>query len=456
MFSFGFLGKTKIPHRKNTADMPAVRVAPPSEVLLPVCQHIGAPATPIVKAGDLVKVGQKIAEATGYVSSPVFASVSGKVAKIEEYLRPDGRFVPAIRIISDGEMTPYEGITPPDIHDLESLALAVRESGLVGLGGAGFPTSVKIDAAKRGIIDTVLINGAECEPYITSDTRTMIDRIDDVKEGIALLKKYITTAKQYIFGVEANKPGAIASLMDAFLGSRDVSVMALPSRYPQGGEKVLIYNTTGRTVPEGKLPSDVGVLVMNVTSLAKLAEFAKTGMPLVEKCITLDGSAVSNPMNLIAPIGTPIRHLVDFIGGLGKEPGKVIFGGPMMGVPASSLDEPILKATNAITILDVKESTEPPVTACIHCGRCVAACPISLNPTAFAKALKVEAKEERVALLEEEKVGLCMECGCCSYVCPANRPLVQNNRLGKAEVREYKAYLADLEKKKNENKEERK
>ena len=426
--------------------MPAERIATPSEVLLPVCQHIGAPATPIVNVGDYVKVGQKIAEANGYVSSPVYASVSGKVTKIENYLRPDGREVPAIRIESDGEMTPDENIKPPVITDLESFVAAIRESGLVGLGGAGFPTSVKLDAVKRGGIDTVVINGAECEPYITSDTRTMLDRTDDLVEAIAMLEKLMPTIGSFIFGIEKNKPECIAKLTEVFAGDEKVSVATLPSLYPQGGEKVIVYNTTKRTIPEGKLPSDVGVMVVNVTSLATFASYARTGMPLVEKCITVDGSAISNPKNVIAPIGTPIRALIDHIGGLSEEPGKVIFGGPMMGVAACSLDEPILKATNAITVLNVKESTEPPVTACIHCGRCVAACPLGLNPTIYSRALDIKSNEERVARLEEAKLGLCMECGCCSYVCPANRPLVQNNRIGKSEIRVYKEHLASLAK----------
>ena len=236
MLWFGYLGKTKIPHRKNTVDMPAVRMTPPAEVLLPTCQHIGAPATPTVKVGDEVKVGDRIAEASGYVSSPIYASVSGKVSKIENYLRPDGRTVPAIRIVSDGEMTLSESITPPTVTDLESLVAAVRDSGLVGLGGAGFPTSVKLDALKKGEIDTVVINGAECEPYITSDTRTMLDKTDMLVRGVEIMKAYMPSVKSYIFGIEKNKPACIANITEAFVGTDDVSFTTLPSLYPQGGE----------------------------------------------------------------------------------------------------------------------------------------------------------------------------------------------------------------------------
>ncbi len=419
-------------------------MTPPKEVLLPMCQHIGAPATPIVKVGDEVKVGQRIAEASGYVSSPIYSSVSGKVSKIENYLRPDGRTVPAIRIISDGEMTLCEDIAAPEVTDLESLVAAVRDSGLVGLGGAGFPTSVKLDAVKKGLIDTVILNGAECEPYITSDTRTMLDDSQWIKYGIDLLEEYMPSVKSYIIGIEKNKPECIAKMKEVFASDEAVRVDSLPTKYPQGGEKILIYNTTRRIVPEGKLPADVGVLVINVTSLAILAKYIKTGMPLVERCVTVDGSAVAAPKNVLAPIGTSIRELVEFAGGLKEAPGKVLFGGPMMGQPACSLDEPITKTTGAVTLMNVKDSTEPVATDCIHCGRCVAACPVFLNPSAFSSAIELDSKQDKVARLEEHKIQLCMECGCCSYVCPANRPLVQNNRLGKAVVREYKTYLASL------------
>ena len=413
------------------------------EVLLPMAQHIGAPATPIVKVGDEVKVGQLIAEPAGYVSSPIYASVSGKVVKLDTYLRPDGKSVPAIRIESDGLMTVQDGITPPTVDSLDSLIDAVRSSGLVGLGGAGFPTSVKLDAVKNGGIHTIIVNGAECEPYITSDTRTMLDQSELIYDGISLLEKYIPSVERFIFGIESNKPECIKEMARIFQDNPKVSVMPLPSLYPQGAEKVLIYNTTKLVVPEGKLPADVGVLVINVTSLATLADYVMTGMPLVEKCITVDGSAVKEPKNIIAPIGASISEILEFAGGLKEDAGKILFGGPMMGVAACSSDEPISKTTNAIIVLNVKDATEREATACIHCGRCVEACPIGLNPTAFSKALGY-GTEEKMARLEEYSVNLCMECGCCSFVCPASRPLVQNNRLGKTALREYNAHKASL------------
>ena len=444
MLGFKFLGRTRVPHHKNTADMAAVRMTPPKEVLLPTSQHIGAPATPVVKVGDTVAVGQLIAEPNGYVSSPIYSSVSGKVTKIEEYLRPDGRAVPAIRIESDGLMTVSEDIAPPKITDFDSFVSAIRSSGLVGLGGAGFPTSVKLDAVKKGEIHTVVINAAECEPYITCDTRTMLDDSTAVYDGISLLEKYIPSVDKFIFGIENNKPACIEEMARIFKDNPKVSVLPLPSLYPQGAEKVIIYNTTRLVVPEGKLPADVGVLVINVTSLATLAKYVKTGMPLVEKCVTVDGSAIKEPKNVIAPIGASLREIIEFAGGLKEEVGKALFGGPMMGSPACSLDEPITKTTNGITVMNTLDSTLRDSTACIHCGRCVSACPINLNPTEFSKALELPTKEERMARLDAFSVNLCMECGCCSYVCPASRPLVQNNRLGKTALREYKAHLANL------------
>lgn len=446
MFGFKFLGNTHVPHRKNTAGMPAVKMPPPDEVLLHVAQNIGAPAKVIVKAGDEVKVGQVIAEAGGYVSAPIHASVSGKVAKVEKYLCYGGQQVDAVRIVSDGLMTVDESITPPVIEDVDSLVEAVRNSGLVGLGGAGFPTSVKLAAAKNGNIKTLVINGAECEPYITADTRTMLDDTDYIVKAVALLEKCIPSLENIVFGIESNKAECISKLAEAFKDDGKVTVKKLPSLYPQGAEKVLVHNCTGKVVPEGKLPADLGVIVMNVSSLAFIAKYAETGMPLVERTLTLDGSAVAEPKNVTVPVGTAIGKVIEFCGGLKAEAGKVLYGGPMMGVCVCNTDDPVLKTTNAITVLDRKESAPSKETACIHCGRCVAACPHFLNPTAIAGAMNVEMKEDRMAKYEAAKVMLCMECGSCSFVCPANRPLVQNNRIAKAELKDYIAHQATLTK----------
>ena len=441
---FRFLGKLHLPHHKNTASMPAVKMAPPSEILLPMEQHIGTAATPIVKVGDEVKVGQLVAEAACTFSSPIYSSVSGKVTKIDSYLRSNGKNVTAIRIESDGLMTLSEGITPPAVYDLDSFITAVFRSGVVGLGGAGFPTAAKLEAAKRGVIHTVVLNGAECEPYLTADARTMIDDAELIFEGIKLLKNYLPDVKNYFIGIEANKPECIAKMNEVFEGDDDVTVKKLPARYPQGAEKVLIRNITGITVPFGKFPADVGVIVMNVTTLAKIADYVKTGMPLVEKCVTVDGSAIKEPKNVLVPIGASIRDVVNFTGGFAEDLGKVILGGPMTGFTAYSLDEPVIKTTGGIIAMNKKDSVHQKTTACIHCGKCVEACPHLLTPTAFTKALDITSEDERMAKLDELGISICVECGCCSFVCPANRPLMENNRVAKNSLKSYKAAKKDL------------
>ena len=445
MFGFKPLGNVKVKHNKNTAAMPAIPMTPPTTVLLPMSQHIGSPATPIVKVGDTVRVGQKIAEASGYVSSPIYASVSGTVAKLEEYLRPNGTTVQAIRINSDGNMTPADDITPPVVNDLQSLIDACKASGVVGLGGAGFPTAVKLDGVGKGDIDTLVLNGAECEPYLTGDTRTMLDDSKWIYEGVKLFKTYCPSIKQFVIGIESNKPECIEEMARIFADEPMVSVKPLPPKYPQGAEKVLVYTTTGRVIPEGKLPSDVQCMVMNVTSLAIYAKYVHTGMPLVERVVTVDGSAIASPKNVIAPIGTSVGDIINFVreGEEGEKIGKVLFGGPMMGIPAASVNDPITKTTGGITVMNERDARAYEPTACIHCGRCVIACPHLLNPTTFAKALKIENKEERMAVLTESRVNLCIDCGSCSYVCPAHRPLVQNNVIAKSELRAYNAERAN-------------
>lgn len=425
------LGGVNAPHRKNTAAKKPEYLPTPSEIVLPMAMHIGAPANPVVKVGDEVKVGQLIGEATGFVSSPVYTGVSGKVKSIDAFMTVMGAKTTAVTITADGLQTPLEGITPPTVTNLAEFLAAVRESGVVGLGGAGFPTAVKFTVKDLSKIDYILINAAECEPYITSDTRTMIDDAQAVQEGVLLLKKYLET-KNIVFGIEKNKPEPI-KIMKAFADKTEgVEVISLPSIYPQGGEKVLIYSITGRVVPEGKLPLDVGVIVINCTTLAAIAKYIKTGMPLVQKCITVDGSAVREPKNVIVPIGTPLRDVFEFCGGL-VDAEKILYGGPMMGVSIPDIGLPVLKNTNAALAFNKKDATLAEETACIRCGRCVEHCPLNLMPLDLETAYKLKSPE----MLEKLKVNVCMECGCCSYICPAKRPLVQTMKLGKVLLRNY-------------------
>lgn len=420
----------RVPHRKNTYLSSPAEMPPPKGVTLLCSMHIGKPAVPVVKVGDRVLVGQLVAEQSGFISSSVHASVSGTVKKIEDILTSSGTYVPAITIESDGLMERHESVTPPVINTREDFISAVRASGIVGLGGAGFPTYVKLDA-KEGV-DTLIINGAECEPYITSDSVTLLSRGEEIIEAIGLMKKFIGI-KKVIIGIEKNKKEAILNMKKLAAGDDSITVKALPSSYPQGAEKVLIYNTTGKVVPAGKLPADVGCIVCNCTTAAEIADYIKTGMPLVKKCVTVDGGAVKSPQNVVVPIGTSLADVFEFCGGFSEEPEKILYGGPMMGISVPSPDSPVLKNTNAILAFGKSDATAPRTTACIHCGRCVNHCPLGLVPTEIEKAYKAKSGE----LLEKLQVNLCMECGCCSYICPAKRPLVQTNKLAKATLRDY-------------------
>lgn len=440
---FKKLSGVRVKHCKNTADLAPVRIAVPKTVYIPMAMHIGAPAVLAVKVGDAVKVGTLIGESGAGLSSPVYSSVSGTVKKIDEIIAIAGNHVPTVVIESDGEQTIDESISPYEVNTKEAFLEALRKSGIVGLGGAGFPTPIKLNA-DNSRVDTLVINGAECEPYITSDTRTMLDGADDVAYGISLICKFLEI-DNVVIGIEKNKPQCISSMRKATEDMAGVRVMPLPSVYPQGGEKVLAYHTTGRVIPQGKLPLDVGIIVINCTTVAAIAKFIRTGMPLVEKCVTVDGSAVSEPKNLIAPIGTPVGELIKECGGFKEEPRKVLYGGPMMGIALPDLTSPILKQTNAVIFMGEKEATPPPVTPCIKCGACIEACPLSLDPVAISKAYKAGEPE----VLERLKVDVCMECGCCSYVCPAKRNIVQRNKMAKSMLRDYKIKQKATEEKKN-------
>ena len=426
-----YLKGARIPHYKNTSGMSAVKLPDVKKVVIPTAMHIGAPAKPIVKKGDTVKVGTLIAEQNGFVSSPVYASISGTVTAVEDILLSNGKTAPAITIESDGKMEKDENITPPTVRKKQDLLDALKQSGIVGLGGAGFPTYVKFATDNK--IEYLVVNGAECEPFITSDSVTMVDSAKDILKAIDVLTKRFKIDK-VIIGIEKNKPEAISKMREIAEKNDKISVKVLPSLYPQGGEKVLVYHTTGRVIPMGKLPIDVGCVVINSTTLATIGKYIKTGMPLVEKCITVDGGAVEKPQNVIAPIGTPVSELLNFCG-MKSEPKKILYGGPMMGIAVPDIDAPVLKNTNAILALNEQQAEEPKTTACIKCGSCAHHCPFGIDPTRIAEAKK----QQDIELLKKVGTELCMECGCCSFVCPAKRPIVQNNRLAKVMLREAAA-----------------
>ncbi|MBQ1507605.1 MAG: electron transport complex subunit RsxC [Ruminococcus sp.] len=424
----------RVPHKKNTALCAPERIPDPGTVTIPMSMHIGKPASVRVKRGDAVKVGTLIGEADGFISAPVYSSVSGTVLKIDDLIMSNGMKTPVVVIESDGLYEKDENVSKPVVNDFDSLVEAVKKSGIVGLGGAGFPTFVKLAVKDLSKVEAVVINAAECEPYITSDTRTMLDRGEDIFKGIAAIRKYLGV-KRFIIGIESNKPEAIAEMKKLSGGLKDVEIKALPPVYPQGGEKVLVYNTVGRIIPKGGLPLDVGVIVINCTTMAEIGSYLETGMPLVSKCVTVDGSAVRSPKNVIVPIGAELEKLFEFCGGFKEEPAKVLYGGPMMGLAVPSLNMPVLKNTNAVIAMGEREATPPKTTACINCGACVNHCPLRLDPREISRAYKLDSGEDLSAL----HVDLCMECGCCSYVCPANRPLVQTNKLAKSKLRTYLA-----------------
>jgi len=432
---FKGFGGVELPHLKGTENCESQVLPTPKKVVISMQQHVGAPCEPTVAVGDKVFVGQPIGDCSAYVSAPIHSSVSGTVKDITQILLTSGQKVKAVVIETDGEQTLWSGIKPPKVTTLEELCKAVRDSGLVGLGGAGFPAHVKLNVPKDKKIDTLVINGAECEPYLTADYREMVENAEDVLEGIYLLKALLKV-ERVIIGVEANKPKAIQILSDmAYNEERDpfnhVRVLKLKSQYPQGAEKTLVYSCTGRRIGKGKLPADVGCVVMNITSVAFIHRYLTTGIPLVSKRLTVDGSAVTEPKNVIAPIGTPISDIIRFCGGYKAEPRKLLMGGPMMGITMFDEDTAILKQNNGIIAFATDDVDESPETECIRCGRCVAACPMRLQPL----TIENKVKNRDVDALNRFSVMSCMECGSCAFVCPAKRKLVQYMRMGKTIIR---------------------
>ena len=438
-----------VPHNKNTAACVPQRIETPAEVILPMNMHSGHDAEPIVNVGDQVKVGQLIAREEGRFSSPVHATVSGTVVEIGTMPTANGKGTTFIRIESDGKMEVSETVKKPEFTDCASFLQAVRDGGIVGLGGAAFPTWAKFNEATNPDykVDTVLINAAECEPYITSDHRMMLEHPDWIADGIEYLRTYM---KEYLGNatfkicIETNKADAIKVLEETFADKDYVVVHKLKTIYPQGAKQVMLYNATGRVAVAGRRFPSFGALIINVSSLALMANYLNTGMPLVERIVTVDGPAVAQPMNLIAPIGTRISELLKLTG-LKAESGKVVVGGPMNGTAICSVDDPMVKVSNAVLVFDEKSAVLPEASACINCGRCAEKCPVSISVPEVDRVMKIKNADAKAKALIDTGVRQCVDCACCSFVCPANRPLLQINWEAKAFLKKYAAEQKEKE-----------
>jgi electron transport complex protein RnfC len=422
------------PENKITANT-AIKVLPlPKSVTIPVSQHIGAPASPVVNKGDYVKAGQVIAACKGYVSANIHSSVSGKVAKIDTL--PDISGYKQTNIIIDVEGDEWmESIDRNnDINENNSLTpeeiiKKCLESGIVGMGGATFPSHVKLSLPSGRKCDILIINGVECEPYLTSDNRLMMEKGREVLIGTTILMKALKVDKAVV-GIENNKPDAISLMTKLSSDFKGIIVSPLKVKYPQGGEKQLIKALTDREVPSGKLPIDVGTVVHNVGTAYAVYEAVQKNKPLFERVVTITGKSLSSPGNYLVRIGTPVRNLIEAAGGLPDDTGKIISGGPMMGKAISNADVPVIKGTSGILLLPDTESVRRKVDPCIRCGKCLIVCPLNLEPY-LLMTLSEKGLFERAG---KERITDCMECGSCSYTCPAGRPLLDYIRLGKSNV----------------------
>jgi electron transport complex protein RnfC len=423
------------PENKFSASKPIEVLPLPERVVIPISQHIGAPSSPVVAKGDKVKVGQLIAKSSGFVSANIHSSVSGTVESLDPVLDSTGYKKPAITITVEGDEWMPEIDRTPDIRKeftllAEEIIAKVNEAGIVGLGGATFPSHVKLSIPKGKKADVLIINGVECEPYLTSDHRLMLERADDLMVGIMLLKKALGVERAMV-GVENNKPDAIAHLKTVASGYKGIEVYALKVKYPQGGEKQLIKALINREVPSGGLPIDVGTVVHNVGTTLAVYEAVQKNKPLIERVVTITGKDIKNAGNYMVRIGTPISKLIEVAGGLPENTGKVVNGGPMMGKAINSIDSPVTKGTSGVILFPEKESLRgAPQPSCIRCGKCIIVCAMGLEPFLLNRL----SQRKMFDRLEMERVVDCMECGSCSYVCPAKLPLLDYIRLGKAEV----------------------
>ena len=428
----GYYGGVHPTERKEfTEHLPLERFPDPEVVVIPLSMHAGAPANPVVQVGDTVKVGQKIGEAAAFISSPIHSSVSGTVIAIENHGHATRGECLSVVIRSDGKNTLHESVKPH--KDLESLTPdeivdIVKEAGIVGMGGAGFPTSVKLKPAKP--VDTILLNGCECEPLLTADHRVLLEFADDVIYGLKAIMKAVGAEKGVIV-IEDNKPDAIQLMKEKTEGLAGIEVVEAKTKYPQGAEKMLIKRVTGRKVPSGGLPADVGCVVSNISTTKAISDAIQKGMPLIERVVTVTGERLKKPGNYIVKIGTNTKDLIDYCGGITGEDVTIKAGGPMMGFVLSDTNVPIMKGSNGIIAVDTDHTAEQP---CIKCGRCVDVCPMELSPLYFAKF----ADEENWQGMKERNVMDCIECRCCEYICSSKIPLVTKIKAGKNAVRGMK------------------
>ena len=424
--------------KELSSDKPIQVIQPKGELVFPLSQHIGAPAKPLVAKGDTVLAGQKIAEAGGFISANVICSVSGTVKGIEPRLMANGSMVQSIIVENDGEYRTVEGfgqkrdytaLSKQEIRDI------VKEAGIVGLGGAGFPTNVKLAPKNEEEIDYVIVNGAECEPYLTSDYRVMLEQPEKVVGGLKVILQLFDKAKGVI-GIEENKPEAIRILSELVKDEPRIQVCTLKTKYPQGGERFLIYAVTGgREINSTMLPADAGCIVDNIDTVVSIYNAVCETTPLIRRIITVTGDAIREPRNFEVRLGTNYQELIEAAGGFKEEPEKVLSGGPMMGVAQADLAVPVVKGTNAVLCLSRAQDREGAHPQCIRCAKCVTACPMSLQPLYL---YRFEQAGDLTALRRLNLID-CIECGCCAYVCPGRLPLVESFRAGKRAVKEENA-----------------
>ena len=425
-----FKGGFHIPdHKENTNKIPIRKIDGAPVHIYPLNQHIGAKLEAKVKVGDEVKIGDVLADSEAFLSVPVHASISGKVIDIKPYFHPSGTKTTAIFVENDYKYEVSENVKPHDISKMskKEILSVIRNCGVVGMGGAGFPVYVKLSPPEEKKVTHLIVNAAECEPYLTSDHRRLLEQGEKVLKGLKICLDLFGLEKGYV-GIEANKPDAIDALIK--LNDSKVKIVPLKTKYPQGSEKHLIKAITGREVPSGCLPVDVGAIVINVDTAYQIAETFETGMPLISRIITVAGDAVKNPCNLEVRLGTPFSFIFENAGGFVAEPKKVLNGGPMMGIAQFSLETPTIKTTSAILALTEVAEVYNPNTPCIRCGRCTKHCPMHLMPLYLSKY----SKENDLEMCDKYHILDCIECGLCSYQCPAQQGLVQNIRVGKQKL----------------------